>query len=250
MVQQADTCCGAITGFILGGITSDACFVAGTAVLTADGLTAIENIEPEDYVWAWDEETGEIGLRKVKETYVKKTEELVHIFVSDDEIITTPNHPFWHPHKGWTAAIDLRAGDILVLVNGEYVIVEKIQHEILERPLEVYNFQVEEYHTYYVSDSSVLVHNSCNHGNEWNKERRKHWKEFSKTAVEGVDYGPFKATKLNIDRMSAGKAPIGWDKKSVVLHHWYGIKNDFYTYSPVTQTAHRMIHKTIGFLVK
>ena len=153
---------GAITGFILGGITSDACFAAGTAVLTADGLTAIENIEPGGHVWAWDEETGEIGLRQVKETYVNKTEELVHIQVNHEEIIATPNHPFWHPHKGWTAAIDLRAGDMLVLVNGDYVIVEKIQHEILERPLEVYNFQVEEDHTYYVSDSSVLVHNSCN----------------------------------------------------------------------------------------
>ena len=49
---------------------------------------------------------------------------------------------------------------MLVLVNGDYVIVEKIQHEILEKPLEVYNFQVEEDHTYYVSDSSVLVHNA------------------------------------------------------------------------------------------
>ena len=152
---------GAITGFILGGITSNVCFAAGTAILAANGLTAIEDIKTGDYVWAWDEETGEIGLRKVKETYVNKTEELVHIQVNHEEIVTTPNHPFWHPHKGWTAAIDLRAGDMLALVNGEYVIVERVQHEILEIPLEVYNFQVEEDHTYYVSDSSVLVHNDC-----------------------------------------------------------------------------------------
>ena len=177
---------GAITGFILGGITSDACFAAGTAVLTADGLTAIENIEPGDRVWAWDEETGEIGLRKVKETYVNKTEELVHIQVNHEEIIATPNHPFWHPHKGWTAAIDLRAGDMLVLVNGDYVIVEKIQHEILERPLEVYNFQVEEDHTYYVSDSSVLVHNRCGDSAKiTNKEAREAAKELGYQEITG-----------------------------------------------------------------
>ncbi len=55
----------------------------------------------------------------------------------------------------------LRAGDILVLVNGEYVVVEKVQHEILEKPVTVYNFQVEDYHTYYVSNAGVLVHNIC-----------------------------------------------------------------------------------------
>ncbi len=70
-------------------------------------------------------------------------------------------HPFYSPVKGWTDAVQLRAGDILVLVNGEYVVVEKVQHEILETPVTVYNFQVDEYHTYYVSNSGVLVHNKC-----------------------------------------------------------------------------------------
>lgn len=52
----------------------------------------------------------------------------------------------------------MRAGDILVLVNGEYVIVEQVQHELLESPVKVYNFQVADYHTHYVA-SGVLVHN-------------------------------------------------------------------------------------------
>ena len=64
-------------------------------------------------------------------------------------------------HKGWYAAVDLRAGDILVLVNGEYVTLEKTQHEILEAPITVYNFEVEDYHTYYVGTDGVLVHNAC-----------------------------------------------------------------------------------------
>lgn len=55
----------------------------------------------------------------------------------------------------------LRAGDILVLSNGELVIVEWIQHEILESPVKVYNFEVEDFHTYFVGESSVLVHNQC-----------------------------------------------------------------------------------------
>ena len=63
--------------------------------------------------------------------------------------------------KGFIGAIHLRAGDILVLVNGQYAILEKVQHEILEAPIKVYNFEVEGYHTYFVGDCAVLVHNVC-----------------------------------------------------------------------------------------
>ena len=154
---------GAITGAISGAISSPYCFVAGTTVLTAAGVAAIETIHKGDVVWAWDEETGDVALKEVVETYVNETDELVHVFVNGEEIVATPAHPFYSPVKGWTEAVHLRAGDILVLVNGEYVVVEKVQHEILESPVKVYNFQVADYHTYYVANG-VLVHNTC-HGN-------------------------------------------------------------------------------------
>ena len=137
------------------------CFVAGTLVKTADGDRPIEEIAAGDYVWAWDEATGDVALKEVIETYVNETSELIHLFVNGEEIITTPTHPFYSPVKGWTDAVNLRAGDILVLVNGEYVVVEKIQHEILESPVTVYNFNVSDYHTYFVAISGILAHNSC-----------------------------------------------------------------------------------------
>ena len=152
---------GAIGGAIGGARSSSYCFIAGTAVLTAAGAVTIENIQPGDMVWAWNEETGETELKPVVETYVNETDELIHVFVEGEEIICTPSHPFYSPVKGWTDACKLRAGDILVLVNGEYVVVEKIQHELLENPVKVYNFQVEDDHTYYVSHAGVLVHNKC-----------------------------------------------------------------------------------------
>ena len=118
-------------------------------------------------VWAWDEETGDVALRPVVGTYVNETEELIYLSVNGEEITCTPGHPFYSPVKGWTEAVHLRAGDILVLVNGEYVVVEWIQHELLESPVKVYNFQVADYHTYYVTDAGVLVHNKCsNNGYE------------------------------------------------------------------------------------
>ena len=137
---------GAISGAITGAIHSPFCFIAGTAVLTAASTVAIEEIQAGDQVWAWNEDTGETELKPVVETYINETDELTHVFVDGEEIICTPSHPFYSPVKSWTDACKLRAGDILVLINGDYVVVEKIQHEILESPVKVYNFQVEDDH--------------------------------------------------------------------------------------------------------
>ena len=140
------------------------CFVAGTLIATEFGDEEIENIKPGDLVWAWDEETGEVALKEVVQTFENEATELVHIGVDGEEIICTNEHPFYSPIKGWIAASKLRAGDVLVTVNGEYVVVEWVQHEILESPIKVYNFEVADFHTYYVSDISVLVHNKCSSG--------------------------------------------------------------------------------------
>ena len=151
----------AICGTYYAAKGGNVCFVAGTLVQTEQGAIPIETVTVGTRVWAWDEETGDVALKEVVETYVNETDELVHIFVDGEKIISTPTHPFYSPVKGWTDACKLRADDILVLVNGDYVVVEKVQHEILEAPVTVYNFQVEDYHTYYVADISVLVHNTC-----------------------------------------------------------------------------------------
>ena len=161
---------------------------AGTSILTAVGSVAIEDIQAGDLVWAWDEETGDTALKEVVETYVNSTSELVHVFVDGEEIVTTPSHPFYSPAKGWTAAVHLRAGDILQLVNGEYVVVEKVQHEILETPVTVYNFQVEDFHTYYVTNVGILVHNKCSRGvggKGWRGDQN--WKHNVKIVADGGD---------------------------------------------------------------
>ena len=167
---------GSTTGFIAGGFssmigvmrsnrimskTTGMCFVAGTEVHTEEGKERIEEIEAGDRVWAEDPETGEKGIKTVVRTFERETDELVRVYAGGEEIITTAEHPFYVPKRGWTAAIELRAGDVLVNVNGEYVILEKIEHELLESPVKVYNFEVEDFHTYYVGDSGVLVHNMC-----------------------------------------------------------------------------------------
>ena len=152
---------GAITGAITGGITSNHCFVAGTLVLMEDGYKAIETVEAGDMVYAADERTGEVSIKKVVRTFANETDELIHLQIGDSEVVTTPGHPFFIYGKGFEFAGNLRAGDILVNVNGEQVVLEFIQHEILESPVKVYNFEVEDWHTYFVGNDGVWVHNMC-----------------------------------------------------------------------------------------
>ena len=207
---------GAITGAITGAATSGACFIAGTFVQIEDGEKPIEEIQAGDYVWAWDEATGDVTLKKVVETYVRETDELVHVFVNNEEIICTPSHPFYSPVKGWTDAVQLRAGDILVLVNGEYVVIEKVQHELLETPVKVYNFNVEDYHTYYVAESSVLVHNLCN-GKEISTGRTTPQNLTEQLAMESAKSNP-SAGKVIIPRLKDTRFPTDFSKFQQVFN--------------------------------
>ena len=42
--------------------------------------------------------------------------------------------------------------------------------QILENPVTVYNFEVEDYHTYFVAENAVLVHNSCDYNFDYVKQ--------------------------------------------------------------------------------
>jgi hypothetical protein len=168
---------GVVSGVMAGGMKFLAqeagavqCFVAGTLVAAKPGLIPIENIQPGDLVWATDPDTGETALKRVVRTFKNESEELVHLTVNGEEIVTTPGHPFYVPVKGWTKAIQLRAGDRLQLLNGQYVVVEQVQHELLENPVFIYNFEVEDFHTYYVGSNPVLVHNKRCGGDSFPKK--------------------------------------------------------------------------------
>ena len=209
VAEIGTTICGAYNVANGGNI----CFVAGTLVLTATGHEAIERIEAGDWVWATDPETGETELKQVVQTFRNEAKELVHITVNGEEIVCTPTHPFYVPQKGWTEAIQLRAGDRLRLLNGEYIVVEQVQHELLESPETTYNFEVEDYHTYYVGEEPVLVHNSCR-GNAV----KKAWK----AEAENVKNGGTGITRLwspdeQAQLLSKGKVSgyVGHHMKSV-----------------------------------
>lgn len=54
----------------------------------------------------------------------------------------------------------IEEGDKVVLQSGDKSTVEKIEKVVHNELITVYNFEVEDFHTYFVSDVSVLVHNN------------------------------------------------------------------------------------------
>jgi len=48
-----------------------------------------------------------------------------------------------------------------LLSSGQVDTIEAINVELLDQPITVYNFEVEDWHTYFVSVNNVLVHNMC-----------------------------------------------------------------------------------------
>ena len=150
---------GVIATFTGGASSTMACFIAGTYVLALDGFKRIEDIVAGDKIMAADPDTFEIAEKTVLETYVRQVDKLVHITINGEEIVTTDNHPFYVQGRGFINAGSLLVGDKLVSVNGEDLIVEDYYIKLTEEPVSVYNFQVEDFHTYFVGDCSVWVHN-------------------------------------------------------------------------------------------
>ena len=136
------------------------CFVAGTMILTASGLVAIENIKAGDKVISTDPETFETAEKTVLETYIREDSKLIHLMINGEEIITTETHPFYVKNQGFIKAGELIVGDELLDVNGNVLLVEKFNVELTDEPVTVYNFQVEGFHTYHVGCFYVLVHNA------------------------------------------------------------------------------------------
>jgi Pretoxin HINT domain/Domain of unknown function (DUF4280)/HNH/ENDO VII superfamily nuclease with conserved GHE residues len=154
-----------------------ACFPAGTPVATKYGLKNIEDIQAGDEVWAYDEKTGEVGLKPVLHHFERTATILVTIKLEGETIRATPEHPFY-ANGEWKEAGLLETGDDILLFSGKLAKVKEVQYEGVHAPVEisndifediqegqgepqkVYNFEVAGWHTYFVGWWKALVHNT------------------------------------------------------------------------------------------
>jgi len=141
------------------------CFVAGTQVLTKDGYKNIEDVKLGELVWAKDVETGQSDWKPVSKIYVEHDRGIYHIRLrkSDGDIINieaTDDHPFYVVDHGWKTTVELQIGDNIETKEVGSVVVVSVEDE--HREDTTYNFEIADFHTYYVTEFGVLVHNGVN----------------------------------------------------------------------------------------
>lgn len=130
------------------------CFVAGTPVWTQQGPTAIEEVEPGMLVLSQDPNSGKLDYRPVVQTTTRKPTPVVKIYAEEEEIITTSGHRFWVSGDGWRMAKFLQPGERLHSINGstEVKTIESSSDAV------VYNLVVDDFHTFFVGNQLILVH--------------------------------------------------------------------------------------------
>ena len=129
--------------------------------MLANGATrAIEQLKVGDKVLARDEATGKTEAKTIKRLFKRQVEAtLVLSFSNGDKIECTKEHPFYVEHKGFTPAGELGIGTSIVTRAGPSVKLEQV--EVNSQPATVYNFEVEDFHSYFVGNSGLWVHNTC-----------------------------------------------------------------------------------------
>jgi RHS repeat-associated protein len=134
------------------------CFEAGTEILTAEGNKNIEDVQVGDWVLSENPVTGEIEYKQVTDTFFRQAGQLVDLYVDGQKISTTGEHSFWTPDRGWVEAKDLVTGSLVMTKDGRVVNIDEV--ETRSGDFTVYNFKVDDFHTYFVSAVGLLVHNS------------------------------------------------------------------------------------------
>jgi hypothetical protein len=139
--------------FVGGGVE---CFPAGTTIATQRGPQPVESVKIGDRVLSQDTASGELAYKPVQATTLRPPVALIKISFQDEEIFATPGHPFWVIGEGWRMTQQLKPGYRLHTVNGA----QEITAVETTREREAYNLVVSDFHTYFVGESQVLVHDN------------------------------------------------------------------------------------------
>ena len=144
-------------------IPDSSCFTAGTFIHTIDGLKPIEDIEVGDMVAAKSDQTGEMEYKPVVRLYRHENKTVLNLTFEtangEQELIqATPEHPFMKADGTWRSASQLAVGD-RVQTNGKQIATLKAVATDAKTH-KVYNFEVADFHTYFVGEFGIWVHNT------------------------------------------------------------------------------------------
>lgn len=176
-------------GLLTGAIKPSACFVAGTSVAVGYNMfKCIEDVCVGDYVLSYSENDRTVSRQKVIDTFSKEVYQTIGLTIDGGYIETTYNHPFYSPvYNCWVEAGNLRVDDYVVDSEGHFQVVQATKINNFIHPVIVYNFTVENNHTYFVGESEILVHNECTTlQSKRNRAVSEAWKKEKQAVMDGT----------------------------------------------------------------
>ena len=134
------------------------CFVKGTLVYGMNEFKQIENIKVGDTVYSYNIEKNKVELSKVIKTFNRDSQGIYEIIAGKETINVTGEHPFYVLGRGWIKTKDLQFGYFLKSsYSKEAIKISGIKE--LSKAATVYNIEVDCNHNYFVTSSTILVHN-------------------------------------------------------------------------------------------
>ncbi len=205
------------------------CFTGDTLIFTKSGLRPIRQIQIGDDIYSENDVTKETGFKKVKEVFQTEAHTIYHIRMDGEvELKITAYHPIFVVDEGWVNAINLKEDLLVETMEGSARItkIEKIRHE---EPVEVFNFHVEDWESYFVSEKSVYVHNS----------KGEHENEHPYGIYEDAPYHGEQDNPLKSKRPKNGQAALD---KSIPLNDTRRIAVDQGEFVVLDQTSKGVYH--------
>jgi hypothetical protein len=134
----------------------------GDVINMKQGLTALvtkaeKYTDPQPAADGKADEDGNVAERVVGWS-MHFTDTLLDLRTTNEDVITTPEHPFFVHGKGWVKAGALKPGNQLD-TESPNKLVSVVSTQVVHKRQAVYNIDVENTHTFYVGKDNLLVHN-------------------------------------------------------------------------------------------
>lgn len=138
----------------------DNCFIEDSKVLVAEGhYKKIQEMKEGDSLISFDTNKKNHIIQKVArlQSFIKES---TAIIILNDTLITTGNHRLWVNNTSWERVDSLKINDFLLDVDGNKVIITKMEKK--EGSFNLYNLYIkgeginEHLHNYFVEN--ILVH--------------------------------------------------------------------------------------------
>jgi hypothetical protein len=132
-------------------------FLAGTPVLTPEGLKPIESLKVGDWVWSRSDLDFTDEPQRILKTFGRIAPAYLRLTLETNTTIeVTAEHPLWQQGRGWQEAKVLTLYDPIATKVEDLLVLKR---EVINQSVQVYNLSIENTPSYFAGNDSLWVHN-------------------------------------------------------------------------------------------